>query len=89
VSGPEEETRALGREGAVDRATPMTSGIDTRPEGNLEIPHETYLPLVIALGLAVFFTGLLIDAALTGVAGVALAILGVLWWTWRTEGDLA
>src|SRR3954447_1343306 len=88
VSGPEEETRALGREGAVDRATPITSGIDTRPEGNLEIPHETYLPFVIALGLAVFFTGLLIDATLTGVAGIALAVAGVLWWTWRTEEDL-
>jgi len=89
LSGPEDETRALGREGAVDRATPITSGIDTRPEGNLEIPNETYLPLVIALGLAVFFTGLLIDATLTGVAGIALAVVGVLWWTWRTEEDLA
>lgn len=89
VSGPEEETRALGREGAIDRATPITSGIDTRPEGNLEIPRETYLPLVIAIGLGVFFSGLLINASVVGVAGIVLVILGTLWWTWRTEEDLA
>src|SRR3954454_4791265 len=44
TSGEEPETSGLGPEGAVERETPITSGIDTRPEGNLEIPHETYLP---------------------------------------------
>src|SRR4051794_10926067 len=31
-SGPEEDTSGLGPEGAVARETPVTSGIDTRPE---------------------------------------------------------
>ncbi|MFN2608923.1 MAG: cytochrome c oxidase subunit I [Acidimicrobiales bacterium] len=88
-SGTEEETTGLGPEGAVDRETPMTSGIDTRPEGNLEIPHETYLPLVVAVGLAVFFVGLLISATVVGAVGVALVMLAVLWWTWKTEEDLS
>jgi len=88
-SGDEPETRGLGIEGAVARETPVTSGIDTRPEGNLEIPHETYLPLVAALGLAVLFVGLLVQAVVVGVAGVALAVLGAWWWAWRTEEDLA
>ena len=87
-SGSEPETRGLGPEGAVDRETPVTSGIDTRPEGNLEIPHETYLPFVLALGLTGLFIGLLIDAAIVGVIGVGLAVVAMLWWTWKTEEDL-
>jgi len=88
-SGDEADTSGLGVQGAVERETPVTSGIDTRPEGNLEIPHETYLPFVVALGLAVLFVGLLVQAVVVGVAGIALAILATLWWAWRTEEDLA
>jgi hypothetical protein len=72
----------------VARETPVTSGIDTRPEGNLEIPHETYLPFVVALGIAVLFVGLLVQAVVVGVTGVGLAVLAAWWWAWRTEEDL-
>jgi cytochrome c oxidase subunit 1/cytochrome c oxidase subunit I+III len=88
TSGDEPETGGLGAEGAVERETPITSGIDTRPEGNLEIPHETYLPFVLALGLAVLFVGLLVHALVVGALGVALAVMAMLWWTWKTEEDL-
>jgi cytochrome c oxidase subunit 1/cytochrome c oxidase subunit I+III len=88
-SGDEPETGGLGVEGAVDRETPITSGIDTHPEGNLEIPHETYLPFAVALGLGILFYGLLINATLVGVTGIALAVVSALWWAWRTEEDLA
>jgi cytochrome c oxidase subunit 1/cytochrome c oxidase subunit I+III len=88
-SGSDEETRGLGPEGAVERETPITSGIDTAPEGNLTIPEDTYLPLMVAVGLAVFFLGLLVNAAAVGVTGAALAVVGAVWWTWRTEEDLA
>jgi len=88
-AGDQAETAGLGIEGAVERRTPLTSGIDTRPEGNLEIPRETYLPLLTALGVAVLFVGLLVNATLMGVAGVALAVVTILWWAWRTEDDLA
>ena len=88
-SGDEPETSGLGPEGAVDRETPVTSGIDTRPEGNLEIPHETYLPFVLAARASpVLFIGLLVNAAVVGVMGVALAVVAMVWWTWRTEEDL-
>jgi cytochrome c oxidase subunit I+III len=88
VSGAEEETGGVGPRGAVERRTPVTSGLDTRPEGNLEIPHETYVPLVIAVGLTAFFVALMVNAYLAAGAGIALAVVGVLWWTWRTEEDL-
>ena len=88
-SGDQEETRGLGPEGAVGRETPVTSGIDTRPEGNLEIPQETYLPLVVAVGLAVLFMGLLVNAAAVAIVGAGLAVVSLVWWAWRTEEDLA
>ena len=31
----------------------------------------------------------MIKAALVGVVGVALAVVGLTWWAWRTEADLA
>jgi hypothetical protein len=37
----------------------------------------------------VFFVGLMIKAVLVGVIGVALAVIGLTWWLWRTEVDLA
>jgi hypothetical protein len=87
TSGAAAETSGLGREGAVARATPITSGVDTRPEDNLRIPAETILPFVLAVGLALLFAGLLVKAEVVGVAGVGLAIVGAMWWTWRTEED--
>jgi hypothetical protein len=65
----------------------VTSGRDTLPAEVLEIPEETAAPLALAFGLFVFFVGLLIDATLVGVAGVALAVVALLRWVWRTEMD--
>ncbi len=87
-SGEEDETRGLGAEGALTRETPITSGLDNRPEGNLTIPDETYLPFVLAVGLAIMFVGFLVSAAVVAAAGVALAVFGAVWWTWRTDEDL-
>ena len=88
ASGDDPATRALGIEGALRRENPITGGLEGRPEQTAEIPRETYLPLLLALGLAVFFAGLLIDAVVIGVIGVALAFVGLVWWAWRTEMDL-
>lgn len=88
ASGDDEATKALGIEGALARENPVTGGLEGRPEETSNIPRETYLPFLLALGLAVFFTGLLIDAVVVGVLGVALALVGLVWWAWRTEMDL-
>jgi cytochrome c oxidase subunit 1/cytochrome c oxidase subunit I+III len=87
-SGPDEATRGLGPAGALLRETPITTGLDARPEGNLSIPKETYLPFILAAGLFVFFLGLLVDASFVGAIGVGFAALGLIWWTWRTDMDL-
>jgi cytochrome c oxidase subunit I+III len=79
----------LAAEGALERITPVTSGIDTGPQEVLSIPHETYLPLFAALGLALLFVGLLVAASTIAVVGVGLALVGAVWWVWRTDVDLA
>src|SRR5581483_2582681 len=87
-AGDDPVTRSLGPEGALLHETPVTTGLDARPHDILHIPHPTYLPLVLGLGLFVLMLGLLVSAVLVGVIGVILATLAVLWWTWRTEGEL-
>ncbi|MGB3410451.1 MAG: cytochrome c oxidase subunit I [Microthrixaceae bacterium] len=87
-SGSEAETRSLGRRGAIIRETPTTAGVDSRPDGSMRIPGETYLPLFVALGIAIGFLGLLINALLVAAVGVVVMIVAILWWTWRTDEDL-
>jgi hypothetical protein len=53
----------------------------------LEIPAPTVVPFVVALGLAVFFLGLLIEAQVVGALGVAIAAAAVLRWLWNTDTD--
>lgn len=87
-SGDEAETRSLGRRGAIVRETPTTAGVDSRPDGSMRIPGETYLPLFVALGIGAGFLGLLINALIVAAVGVLVMIVAILWWTWRTDEDL-
>jgi len=89
VSGTDESTRALGVAGAEDRETPVTTGLDASPEDTMEVPHETYAPLLAAVGVGLLFVGLLVDASLVLAAGLLIGVAAVLRWTWRTEEDLA
>ena len=89
TSGGDEATKSLGPEGAEQHETPETTGLDARPQGTLDLPHPTYLPFILACGIAVFFVGLMIKAELVGVVGVAFAVIGLTWWAWRTDVDLA
>jgi len=84
TSGNDPPTRALGREGALRRETPLTSGLRAEPSDTMEIPSETYLPLVLAVGVAVVFVGLLVQTLLVGIVGAVIAAVGLLRWTWRT-----
>jgi cytochrome c oxidase subunit I len=86
--GADEATRALGIEGAVEKEMHVSEGLDARPQGTLGIPSPTYLPFVAAVGVALFFVGLLIEATVVGVAGIAIGTVAVMRWLWRTEEDL-
>ncbi|MCU1468463.1 MAG: cytochrome, partial [Actinomycetia bacterium] len=79
--------RSLALEGAFEKTSTITSGRDTRPSDVLEIPAPTVVPFVVALGLAVFFLGLLIEAQVVGALGVAIAAAAVLRWLWNTDTD--
>ena len=68
--GTDRATRALGVEGALEKEMPVTEGLDALPQDTLEIPEPTYLPFVVAVGVAIFFVGLLVEAAIVGVVGI-------------------
>jgi Flp pilus assembly protein TadB len=54
------------------------------PAGAMTVPEPTYLPFVLALGIAVLVAGLLVQAVLIGVLGLVLGAVGLVRWTWRT-----
>ena len=87
-SGPHPATESLGPPGARARETPVATGVDARPEATMRIPHETYVPFLVALGVAIVVLGLLVEATLVGVVGVVLGTFAILRWTWHTEADL-
>jgi cytochrome c oxidase subunit 1/cytochrome c oxidase subunit I+III len=84
-----EPVRSLTVSGGLDKTSPITSGRDTMPSEVLEVPEETAMPLAVALGIAVFFVGLLIDASVVGVLGVAFGVVALLRWVWHTDMDRA
>jgi cytochrome c oxidase subunit 1/cytochrome c oxidase subunit I+III len=77
-------TVALGPDGAAARTTAFTTGLRAEPEGPMTIPAETAFPFVLALGIAVVVFAVLLTTTLLAVAGLAVAVVGLLRWTWRT-----
>ncbi len=88
MQGEGAPTRALGVQGALDKEMPVSEGIDARPQDVLGIPSPTYLPFVAAVGVALVFVGLLVQAALVGVVGVLVGASAVVRWLWRTSENL-
>ncbi|MCU1458485.1 MAG: coxA1 [Actinomycetia bacterium] len=84
ASEPGPGLEALGPEGALARTTPFTTGLRAEPADTMHIPEATYLPFILAVGVAVIIVGLLIDAVLVGVLGLAIGGVGLLRWAWRT-----
>ena len=78
--------RALGVEGAPTRRcrSPRDS---TLPQDTLD-PAADLSPVVVAVGIAIFFVGLLVEAAIVGVVGIIIGGIAIMRWTWRTEEDL-
>jgi cytochrome c oxidase subunit I+III len=85
---PQWDVPAGDEAGALARTTPTTAGIDAVPEEVMEVPEETYVPFLTALGIAVVFVGLLVQQVVVGVVGATLGLVALGVWTWRTEMDL-
>ena len=86
-AGDHDAQRALGVDGTLTRTTTITNGLDTQPDDNLLIPPETLVPVLTALGLALTFVGLLVDATVFGALAAVGLGAGVAFWTWHTEAD--
>jgi cytochrome c oxidase subunit 1/cytochrome c oxidase subunit I+III len=88
ASAPGPATQALGVEGAFEKEMTVSEGLDALPQNTLGIPSPTYLPFVTAVGVAILFVGLLVDAQVVGVVGIAIGVCAVVTWLWRTDEDL-
>ncbi len=86
-SGERDATRSLGVGGAFDRSTALTAGLLAEPADKFDIPEESMLPFLLALGIGILFVGLLVKFVIVGVIGVALGVAGFLMWAWRTEEE--
>jgi cytochrome c oxidase subunit I+III len=76
------EAERDGRVLADGRYTLMTSELDGRVERPIEMPEETWLPLVVALGLLVATLGLLYGSFwywMAALAGVVVAVALAVW----------
>jgi hypothetical protein len=59
-----------------------TSALDAEPDMILEMPEDSYAPVLVTVGLSILFVGLLCKAwAIVGVAIVVTAA-ALLFWMW-------
>jgi heme/copper-type cytochrome/quinol oxidase subunit 1 len=83
----------LGEEGvhsSIDRGmwldegkeTVATTALDGEPDMIMEMPEDSFAPFCLALGLAVFFVGLLTKMWGISAAGGVITILALLAWLW-------
>jgi cytochrome c oxidase subunit I+III len=84
----DEAARANSVDGALDRVAAVSTGFDAWTEGGASVPRPTAVPFVVALGIAVFFVGLLVSAVLVLAIGILVGLGALAAWTWRTEADL-
>ncbi len=69
-----------------------TSVLDAEPDVILKMPHESFMPLIMGLVLAMIFVGLLLQIWWLAAVGVMAVILTTIGWLWpkaelgRSEG---
>jgi hypothetical protein len=59
-----------------------TSTLDAEPDMILEMPEDTFAPLLLTIALSVFFVGLLLKNWITVSAGSLLIGIALLAWMW-------
>ena len=79
--------RSVVREGPAltqGRETLGTTMLDAEPDVILKMPGESYLPLILALALALVFSGLLIKGPIVVAAALIVITVDLLLWLWPT-----
>jgi cytochrome c oxidase subunit I+III len=77
------------RQLAGDHEVLRTSELDAEPERAIEMPDETAVPLVVAVGFLVAFGGLLAGWYLVAALGVPVVLAGLGAWAWPRRQELA
>ena len=76
------------RQLAGDHEVLRTSELDAEPERAIEMPEETVVPLVVALGFLLAFGGLLAGHYLLAALGVPVVLGGLAAWAWPKREEL-
>jgi cytochrome c oxidase subunit I+III len=77
------------RQLAGDHEVLRTSELDAEPERAVEMPDETIVPLVVAVGFLLAFGGLLAGQYLLAALGVPVVLAGLAAWAWPKREELA
>jgi cytochrome c oxidase subunit 1/cytochrome c oxidase subunit I+III len=64
------------------KETVGTSALDAAPDMILEMPEDSFAPILLAAGVSVLFVGLLLKIWLVAGLGTALTALALLFWMW-------
>jgi heme/copper-type cytochrome/quinol oxidase subunit 1 len=64
------------------KETVGTSALDAAPDMVLEMPEDSFAPVVLTAGMGVLFVGLLLKNWTTVVVGITVAAAGILMWLW-------
>ena len=64
------------------KETVGTTALDAAPDMILEMPEDTFAPLVLTVGLAVAFVGLLLKNWTTTILGGLIVLVALLAWMW-------
>jgi cytochrome c oxidase subunit I+III len=67
------------------RETIVTSAVDARPEFILRLPGPSWLPMLAGIGTAIFFFALTVKWTWVAIAGVLLAVGGIVRWLWDSD----
>ena len=64
------------------KETVATTALDAAPDMILEMPEDTYAPLVLTCGITVMFVGMLLKSWGVTAPGIAVAAIALLGWLW-------
>jgi cytochrome c oxidase subunit I len=64
------------------KETIATSALDAAPDMILEMPQDSFAPLLLTAGISVLFVGLLLKNWSTLAIGAVVATAGILYWLW-------